>query len=139
MQTILLILTQDVLQAVDSIPIHIGAVELKTILYNRILPLWSSYTEGFPLQMEDVIMRNKDWVEICPQDPDHDVIARPFFQQGKNGASIFKTGRCIINFHIPNAIYDLYVQYAEQKELEREAQVEVRLRYICSKIDSYSA
>ena len=111
---------KDVLQAVDNIPIHIGAIELKAILYDQILPLWSAYTEGFPLKMDNVIMRNKEWVEICPLNPDHNVISRPFFKYGKNGTSTFKTSQCIINFHIPNTVYNRYLDYADKKEEQRQ-------------------
>jgi hypothetical protein len=64
-------------------------------------------------------MRTKDWVEIQPVDPDRDVIAGQFFKAGKNGGTTFKTGRCLIQFHIPNKIYNRYLDYAEKKDEER--------------------
>ena len=63
-------------------------------------------------------MRTKDWVEIQPVNPDRDVIARQFFKTGKNGSLTFKTGRCLIHFHIPNKIYNQYLDYAEKKDEE---------------------
>ena len=110
---------QDVLQAVDDVPVHIGAVDLKNLLYSQILPVWLAYTEQFPLDIEEIMMRTKDWVEIHPLNPDRDVIARQFRRTGKNGGITFKTGRCLINFHIPNKIYNQYLNYAERKDEER--------------------
>jgi len=80
--------------------------------------VWNAYTEGFPLEIDDIIMRTKEWVEIKPLNPDQDVIARQFFKSGKGGLT-FKAGHCIILFHIPNAIYNQYLDDAERKEMER--------------------
>ena len=107
---------KDVLQAVNNVPVHIGAVELKGLLYEHILPVWNAYTEGFLLEINDFIMRMKEWVEIKPLNPDQDVIACQFFKSG-NGGLTFKAGHCII-LHIPNAIYNKYIYNAE-KEMER--------------------
>ena len=110
---------QDVLQAIDNVPVHIGAVELKKLLYKEIIPSWNSYTEGYPIAIEDIVMRSKEWVAIQPLNPDRDVISRPFFKPGRGGASIFKTGRCTVLFHIPNNIYNQYLNYVEKNEEER--------------------
>jgi len=64
-------------------------------------------------------MQLKDWVEIQPLNPDCDVISCAFFKTGKNGGITFRAGHCLINFHIPNKIYNTYLDYAEQKEKER--------------------
>jgi hypothetical protein len=63
-------------------------------------------------------MRTKDWVEIKPLNPDQDVIAHQFFKSGKGGLT-FKAGRCTIFFHIPNVIYNQYLDDVERKEMER--------------------
>ena len=84
-----------------------------------ISPQWETYTEGFPLSIDDIIMRTKDWVVIRPSNSDRDVISQPFFKVGKGGATTFKGGRCIVNFHIPNHVYHGYLEYADRKEEER--------------------
>jgi hypothetical protein len=112
-------LFQDILQAIDNVPVHIGAVELKQLLYNEIIPLWNSFTEECPLAIEDIVMRSKEWVVIQPLNPDRDVISRPFFKSGRGGAVVFKAGRCIVLFHIPNNIYSQYLNHAERKQKER--------------------
>jgi len=119
-------LFQDILQAIDNVPVHIGAVELKQLLYNEISPLWNSFSEGYPLAIEDIVMRSKEWVAIQPLNPDRDVISRPFFKSGRSGgASVFKTGRCVVLFQIPNSIYNQYLNHAERKEAERVNKEEV--------------
>lgn len=96
--------SQDVTETVDNIPVNIGAVELKKYLFAAIMPQWSAYTRGFPLNIDDVMMRNKHWVCIRPTDPDQGVIADEFFKPGKGGVVTFKTGRCVIHLHIPNKV-----------------------------------
>jgi len=76
---------QDILQAVDNVPVHIGAVDLKSLLYEHILPAWRVYTEGFPLEINDIIMRSKEWVEIKLLNQDQDIISHQFFKSGKGG------------------------------------------------------
>lgn len=107
------------LQAIDDVPVHIGAVELKNLLYDQILPSWLAYTEGYPLDINNIILRSKDWVEIQPLNPDRDAISCSFFKTGKNGGITFKMGHCLVHFNILNRIYNEYLDYAEKKEEER--------------------
>lgn len=107
------------LQSINNIPAQIGAAELKKILFEGILPMWLKYTENFPLAIEHVVMRDKDWCEIHAKEPDRGVIAHNFYKPGKNGIPTFKTGRCLIQFHIPNNIYGEVQDWAEKLELER--------------------
>ena len=84
------------------------------------LPQWSRYTEQCPLDITDIIMRDKDWVEICPRNPDRDVILCPsFFKSTKNGSqTIFKGGKSLVNFHIPNNVYGRYEAWLEEREFQ---------------------
>ena len=122
-------LSEDVLQAIDNILVQIGAVELKGLLYEHILPAWQAYTDRFPLGIDDIIMRSKEWVEIKPLNPDQGVIVWPFFKSGKMGLT-FKTGCCIILFHIPNAIYNQYINNLDRNEMERMNQEVCRNTWI---------
>ncbi|KAI9452826.1 hypothetical protein F5148DRAFT_1289442 [Russula earlei] len=112
----------DILQAVDNVPVHIGAVELKHLLYEHLLSIWNAYMDKYPLAIDDIIMRTKDWVEIKPLNPDQDVISHQFFKSGKGGLT-FKSGHCTIFFHIPNVIYQQYLDNVERKEMERVQEV----------------
>ncbi|KAI9511301.1 hypothetical protein F5148DRAFT_1146961 [Russula earlei] len=112
----------DILQAVDNVPVHIGAVELKHLLYEHLLSIWNAYTDKYPLAIDDIIMRTKDWVEIKPLNLDQDVISHQFFKSRKGGL-MFKLGCCTIFFHIPNVIYQQYLDDVERKEMERVQEV----------------
>ncbi|KAG6808192.1 hypothetical protein H0H92_005087, partial [Tricholoma furcatifolium] len=108
----------DCIEAIDNVSLHIGANELKALLFNLILPTWTKYSGGFSIGINDVIMRNKDWVEIRPKDPDMDAISASFLKDGKKGESIFKPGRCLIYLHLPNDVYKLYEDWIEAQEFE---------------------
>ena len=62
-------------------------------------------------------MRNNNWVQLVPRNPDCDVISDQFFEQGKKGV-IFKTGKCIINLHVLNYIYSAVVAQKEAGDIE---------------------
>lgn len=91
-------------ETVNNIPVNIGAVELKKYLFAAILPNWSNYTHGFPLRIEDVTMRDKNWVCIKPENPDQGVIAEEFSKPGKGGVLVFKAVRCVVHLHVPNKV-----------------------------------
>ena len=63
-------------------------------------------------------MRNNNWVRLVPRNPDRDVISDQFFKRGKKGVIIFKTGKCIINLHVPNHIYSVVVAQKEAGDIE---------------------
>ena len=66
-------------------------------------------------------MRDHNWVHLLPQKPDRDIIAKQFFKPGKKGsAMVFKSGKCIINLHVPNEIYESMLVQKEEQELNTE-------------------
>jgi hypothetical protein len=112
--------TQDCTEAADHIPIHIGAVELKKILYEAVIPKWWQWTNNYPLPLDDVVMRNHNWVVLAPKNPDRDVIADQFFKRAKKGGLTFKGGKCIINLHVPNHIYNAMLTRKDVDAFEEE-------------------
>ncbi|KAG6818633.1 hypothetical protein H0H93_003300 [Arthromyces matolae] len=111
----------DVLETVENIPVHIGAVALKQILYDRFLPVWLTYSCGFAIKIDQIIMRRSNWAVIEPKSPDCDAIAQSFFPKNRKGEPTFKTGTCIINFHLPNRLYDQYLDFVEEQEEQKLA------------------
>ena len=99
---------KDCTKAVDHIPVHIGALELKKTLYNAVIPKWYEWTNNYPLLLDVVVMQNHNWVVLVPKNPDRNVIADLFFKRAKNlkGGWMFKGGKCIINLHVLNQIYN---------------------------------
>jgi len=114
---------QDLIEAVDYIPVHIGADTLKKTLYSAIIHKWNRWTNNFPLPIDSIIMRDKLWVILNPTFPYRDAIARNFFKSGKKGAQIFKSGKIIIHFHIPNEIYNTMLEQRDRDESEAEKRV----------------
>ena len=77
-------------EALSNIPVHIGANDLKTVLYLAILPQFVKWSKGFALPLDDCQIRNKLWVELIPKHPDIDAITDHFFSsKGKNKTKIF--------------------------------------------------
>ena len=111
---------QDLVEAVDHIPVHIGAVALKRTLYNAVIPRWNRWTNNFPLHINEITMRDKLWVTLEPSVPDCDVIARHFFKAGKKGTQTFKSSKTIVHFHIPNEIYDAMLKNKDANEWPAE-------------------
>ncbi|KAF8808594.1 hypothetical protein BYT27DRAFT_7222856 [Phlegmacium glaucopus] len=110
-------LIHDIIEAVDHIPVHIGAAEWKRTLYDATIHRWKRWTNNFPLHIDEIIMRDKLWVILKPNIPDCDVIARHFFKAGKKGTQIFKSGKTIIHFHIPNEIYDAMLEKRDEDKI----------------------
>lgn len=79
------------------------------------------YTEQYSLSITDVVMRDKDWVEIRPRNPDRDAIMCPsFFMRAKNGSqTMFKGGKALVFFHIPNKVYAGYEAWLEERKYEK--------------------
>lgn len=90
---------------------------MKKQLYDAVIPKWHDWTKNYPLSIDDVIMRNNNWVRLVPRNPDCDIISDQFFKRGKKGV-IFKTGKCIINLHVPNHIYTVVVAQKEADEVD---------------------
>jgi len=111
---------QDLVEAVDHIPVHIGAVSLKRTLYNVVIPRWNKWANNFPLHIDNITMHDKWWVTLEPSIPDCSVIARHFFKARKKGAQMFKSGKTIVHFHIPNEIYDAMLKNRDGDEWPAE-------------------
>jgi hypothetical protein len=55
-------------------------LSLKHILYYALLPQFLRWSKGFPLSIEECELRNKNWVQLIPRQPDIDAIAERFFE-----------------------------------------------------------
>ncbi|KIM36153.1 hypothetical protein M413DRAFT_449355 [Hebeloma cylindrosporum] len=67
-------------EAVNNIPVHIGVSNLKHILYHALHPQFLDWSKGFPLSIEECELRDKNWVQLLPRQPDIDAIAEQFFE-----------------------------------------------------------
>jgi hypothetical protein len=94
----LLTRSKNISETINNVPVHVGAVQLKTICYLTILPVFLKWSKGTSatLDIDEVILRQKDWVEIVLVKgvEDVDVIAKPFFiPRGKNKTVQFHPGK----------------------------------------------
>ncbi|KAF7358149.1 hypothetical protein MVEN_00863000 [Mycena venus] len=105
----------DVLECIDHVPAHIGAVALKTCCFNAIAPAWSAYSNGYPISCDSLILRDDKWVAITPRDPDVDAIAHRFYKPPKRGSNTmqFRSKKIVMNLHFLNKIYDDFLRVQE--------------------------
>ena len=110
--------TQDIFEALQSIPVHIGAEQLKLVLYHALLPHYVKWSKGFPLPIEECQIRNKLWVELVPKHPDVDAVADYFFtSKGKNKAKAFTPKQGIDLFLvITHEKYEAILQHLSDME-----------------------
>ncbi len=104
----------------DHIPVYVSARDLKQRLYEAVMPKWHAWMHNYPLSLDDLVMHDRHWVILSPKNPDRNIIAAQFFKPNKKGTLIFRTGKCIINLHIPNDIYQAVLTQKDATELEAE-------------------
>jgi len=74
--------------------------------------------KNFPLPIDDIIMCNKNWVELVPKCPNCDIIFKHFLSgQGKKGPT-FKSGKTLVQYYILNKIYAAMLEKREANGLE---------------------
>ncbi|KAI9058571.1 hypothetical protein FKP32DRAFT_1687188, partial [Trametes sanguinea] len=73
-------------ETIGNVNVHIGARELKQLAWAQLQPGWTQYAQGYPLALDDLVLRNKSWARIEPGFPDdRDVLAGEFFKEKKAG------------------------------------------------------
>lgn len=109
---------KDITETISNIPLRIGVSNLKTIAYFTILPPFLKWSHDYPLSIDDVKMRSKNWVEMLPKgtgDQDVDAIESNFFTfKGKSKARQF----------LPNKVLDLYLGISHKLRCDIENYVE---------------
>jgi hypothetical protein len=76
------------------VPAHIGVKSLKTIIFAALLPYFLKWSNEYPLSVDDVSLRHKNWLELVPPTDreDTDAIFPYFFTEKKNGVKKFTAG-----------------------------------------------
>ena len=108
----------------DHIPVHIGTVALKRMLYNVVITRWNKWTNEYLLHIDQITMQDKLWVILNPTVPDCDVIKKHFFKTGKKGNRVFKSGKTVIHFYVPTEIYNTMVEKRQIDERPPEKNTE---------------
>ncbi|KAH7909103.1 hypothetical protein BJ138DRAFT_1011500 [Hygrophoropsis aurantiaca] len=96
-------------ETISNVPVHIGAHDLKTIVYLTLQPIFLKWSHGLPFTFDEVRLRlGKTWEEILPKivGEDIDAIAAHFFPQNGKGKSKFKPGRPLeVHLELPQKKY----------------------------------
>jgi len=110
--------SKDITETITNIPISIGVGHLKAVTYFTILPLFLRWSHNYPLSIDDVKLRSKNWVELLPKgsgDEDLNAIETDFFT--------FK-GKAKTRHFLPNKVLDLYLGISHLLRIEIENHIE---------------
>lgn len=113
------------MESIPDIPVHIGAADLKYIVYTTLLPLWLKWSRDMPLDYGEVVLRTNKWVELVPKPTVHsedaDAISSQFFKSRvANGPLKFTTGEADVWLHVSLAVYHEAVRHQEKVAEEEE-------------------
>ena len=93
--------------------------------YYALLPQYLEWSKNFPLAIDQCQLRDKDWVELIPRQPDVDAITDKFFHcKGKSKAKTFspKSG-AELYLCIRYDKYDSILEHLVQLDEQSRAQV----------------
>ena len=133
-KTHFILFVKDITETISNIPLRIGVSNLKTIAYFTILPPFLKWSHDYPLSIDDVKLRSKNWVEMLPKGPgdqDVDVIESEFFT--------FK-GKAKTRQFLPNKVLDLYFGISHKLRCDIEHYVEelnTNITSVCYHLCSY--
>ncbi|KAF9062400.1 hypothetical protein BDP27DRAFT_1483240, partial [Rhodocollybia butyracea] len=92
----------------SGVPVNIGAHALKTFAFSVVLPLWNEWSHGYPLSINDLSLKDKNFEEISPplNSPDVDCIQTHFFIPPKkaNAPPTLKKDKVLVLLHILNKL-----------------------------------
>ena len=77
-------------------PVHIGVCDLKNVAFLTLHPLFLKWSKNAAVDLDQLRLRNKDWVEMIPRPgvQDIDAIAAKFFiAKGKARNVLFHAGK----------------------------------------------
>jgi hypothetical protein len=101
--------------------VHIGACDLKNVVFLALLPQISQWSKQFLLSANDLCLREKNWVELIPSlvqgVADVDAIAQRFFVlkrgKGKSEGRIFQSGEITVYLELPYGKYQQVLEHFE--------------------------
>ncbi|KAH9476800.1 hypothetical protein JR316_0010715 [Psilocybe cubensis] len=125
-------------EAVSNIPVHIGLTDLKRVMYYALLPQFLEWSKGFPLRINDCVVRNKLWVELIPKQPDVDAISEHFFSfKGRNKLSKIFTPKQGIELYlcITHRLYESIIDHiTEPKETSHRRNDEMQVSILLASL-----
>ena len=109
---------KDISETISNIPLNIGVSHLKAVVYFTILPLFLKWSHDYPLSIDDVKLRNKNWVELLPKglgNEDVNAIESEFFTFKGKGKTCH---------YLPNKVLDLCLRISYTKQCEIDNHIE---------------
>ncbi|KAL4253269.1 hypothetical protein AB1N83_013323 [Pleurotus pulmonarius] len=108
----------NIMEAIGNVPVHIGANELKNLLFNALKEKWDKYSKGYPLSVGDITIRFRDWTPMRTPEPDVDVILHYFQKKkGKNIVIEIKDNKKnIVYLEVPMEIYNLVLAALDEED-----------------------
>ena len=79
---------KNIADTIGSVPAHIGVADLKKICYVALHPRFLKWSKDYPLTINDVFLRHKNWLELIPPrngQNDVDAIWDKFLSKTKTG------------------------------------------------------
>ncbi|KAF4577030.1 hypothetical protein EYR36_005017 [Pleurotus pulmonarius] len=109
---------RNIMEAIGNVPVHIGANELKNLLFNALKEKWDKYSKGYPLSVGDITIRFRDWTPMRTPEPDVDVILHYFQKKkGKNIVIEIKDNKKnIVYLEVPMEIYNLVLAALDEED-----------------------
>lgn len=115
---------KNIQESINNVPARIGARNLKDIVFVSLLPQFSEWSKQFPLLLDDVRLRQKNWVEIIPSlvqgVDDVNAIAEKFFvlKRGKNKSETrtFQSGEIMVYLELPLKKYHEILEHIENPD-----------------------
>ena len=93
-------------------PVRIGAGDLKDIGFDVVERRWNDFSDGYPLNKDDLILRNNNWAVLSK---DADVISAGFLKKGKDNIPKFRTGKCTVFLEVPEKVYTKFEEWRDNK------------------------
>jgi hypothetical protein len=115
--------------------VHIGVHDLKQVTFVTLYPMFLKWSRNIVVSIDDLRLRNKDWVEMVSMSgvPDVDAIAAKFFVlKGKSKVVQFQAkGRVEVYLELQHEKYLEILTHLESDELETE-------HGVCHECDVYN-
>ena len=120
----LIYIAKNIQESINNVPVHIGAVDLKNIVFLALLPQISQWSKQFPLSVDDLHLQEKNWVELIPNlvqgIADVDAISKKFFvvkrTKGSSEGHVFQSGDVTVYFELPFGKYQEVLEHIENAE-----------------------
>ncbi|KAJ7084176.1 hypothetical protein C8R43DRAFT_1174965 [Mycena crocata] len=111
----------DMLFVEGDVKPSISGTRLKSLAWEKLIPIWDHRTNNYPLDYDACKIYNKDWVEILVQPGfDNGVIEQNFYRHNAKDPNnpIFKSKKFRVDLSIPHKTYAEFLAFEEEAALQ---------------------